>query len=257
MPPANRKSPAESEARDFRISGDTIVRSAEAERIDPIPDAVELPRFYDEPLLFAIARDPRTIFACWSVDWASVFDNTAPADRKVHLRVYCESGDEATATATEPMAGNCYITVPQQRATYRVEIGYYEPENVWNSVATSKPVAMPADGIAENVDIDVATIPFHLSFQRLVDLFRAGNTDALAEIIARLQRRAVTPAERDLLTREERKIIRAMNVSLKEMESARAAFETRPNPAALRRRAETLLGFGATSPGRPFASSSW
>src|SRR3982751_2822465 len=125
MPPADRKSPPESEARDFLISGHTVVTLAEAERIDFIPDAVQLPRFYGEPLLFAIARDPHTIFVCWSADWVSVFGNTAPAERKGHLRVYREDGGEETTAAAEPMAGNCYLSVSHPRATYRVEIGYY------------------------------------------------------------------------------------------------------------------------------------
>jgi hypothetical protein len=258
MPPPNSNSPPERDCRDFNISGGSLVTLAEAERVDFIPDAVQLPRFYGEPLLFAIARDPRTIFACWSIDWSSLFNKTAPVDRQVHLRVYRDDGSEETTTAAEPMAGNCYLTVPRPRATYRVEIGYYEPEKGWKSVATSEPVTMPPDSVAENLDIDVATIPFHLSFQRLVDLFRTNHGDALTEIIARLQRRAVTPAERDLLTPEEQEILRAMSVSLEETQSGRELFDNiRVSEATLRRRAETLLGLGVSSPAHGFSASSW
>jgi hypothetical protein len=116
---------------------------------------------------------------------------------------------------------------------------------------------MPPDSVAENVDVDLATIPFHLSFQRLIDLFRANNGNALAEIISRLQKRAVSAEERDLLAPEELAIIHAMNVSLDEMGAARSAFDTRANVNALRRRAEALLGFGSTSPARGFSESSW
>jgi hypothetical protein len=258
MPSANQKPPEEREHRDFSISGAAVLSLAEAERVDFVPEAVELPRFYGDPLLFAIARDPRTVFVCWSVDWPSTFENSAPVDRQVHLRVYQQHGAEETAVAVEPMAGHCYISVSRPGATYRVELGYYDLEHAWHSVAKSEEVTMPADKVSESVDVDLATIPFHLSFQRLIDLFRANNGDALTEIISRLQRRAVSDAERDLLTPEELEILRAMNISIEEMESTHAAFgHARWNEAALRRRAETLLGLSATNPTSAFSPSSW
>ena len=254
MPPANSKSPAERERHDFRISDQMILSLAEAERVDFVPEGVELPRFYGEPLLFAIARDPRTLFVCWSADWPSIFENTVPVDRQVHLRVYHQPGDEEIVVTVEPMASNCYVTVSRPRATYRVELGYYAPENVWHFVAKSEPVTMPADSVAENINVDLATIPFHLSFQRLIDLLRANN-DALTETLSRLQRRAVNVAEHDLLTPEELEILRAMNLSFEEMRSAHAVFEkSQLNEAALRRRLEALLGFGSTSPAQSFGS---
>src|SRR5437867_13064046 len=116
---------------------------------------------------------------------------------------------------------------------------------------------MPPESPAENVDVDVATIPFHLSFQRLIDLFRASNTEALSEIVSRLQKRAVSDEDRALLSPEEWEILRAMNLSIDEISAARRAFRERTNGATLRRRAEALLGFGATSPTRAFDGSSW
>ena len=118
-------------------------------------------------------------------------------------------------------------------------------------------VTMPPDSVAEDVGVDLATIPFHLSFQRLIDLFRASNADALTEIISRLQRRALTDEERDLLSAEEWEILRAMNLSIDEIQSVHRAFLTRANEALLRKRTEAILGFGATSPSRAFSESSW
>ena len=89
----------------YRISNGPIVRLARSDPKLPndLPEVVELPRVYGVPLLFAIARDPRTLFAYWNVDWSSVFENTAPVDRQVHLRVYRSDGGEETSTAVEPM----------------------------------------------------------------------------------------------------------------------------------------------------------
>jgi hypothetical protein len=48
-----------------------------------------------------------------------------------------------------------------------------------------------------------------------------------------------------------------MNLSVDEIDIARREFQKRGNGADLRRRAEALLGFGASSPSRGFDGSSW
>jgi hypothetical protein len=243
----------------YRISNGPVVRLAKSDSELPadLLDAIELPRVYGAPLLFAIARDPRTVFVYWNIDWTSIFEKSAPVDRQVHLRVYRSDESEEATTAVEPMAGNCYLTVSEPGEKYRVEIGYYQPKESWNSVARSEVVAMPTDRPTETADVDLVTIPFHLSFQRLIDLFRASNTEALSEIVSRLQKRAVSDEDRARLSPEECEILRAMNLSVDEIDTARRAFRERSNGAALRRRAEALLGFGASSPSRPFCESSW
>jgi hypothetical protein len=243
----------------YRVSNGPVVRLAKSDSKPPaeFADAIELPRVYGTPLLFAIARDPRTLFVYWNVDWSAIFENTAPVDRQVHLRVYRNDGTEEMTEAVEPMAGNCYLSVSEPREAYQVEIGYYQPQNVWNSVAISERTIMPPEQVIENLDIDVATIPFHLSFQRLINLFRASNTDALSEIISRLQKRAVSEEDQALLSPEEWELLRAMDLSIEDMSTARRTFTDRRNGAALRHRAEALLGFGATSPTGGFGGSSW
>jgi hypothetical protein len=244
----------------YRVSNGPVVRLARSDSKPPaeFADAIELPRVYGAPLLFAIARDPRTLFVYWNIDWAAIFESTAPVDRQVHLRVYRADGTEEMTEAVEPLAGNCYLSVSEPRETYRVEIGYYQPENAWNPVAISERTIMPPEQVVENLDVDVATIPFHLSFQRLIDLFRASSNDALSEIISRLQRRAVSEKDQALLSPEEWELLRAMDLSIEDMSGARRGFAGRGrNGAALRRRAEALLGFGGTSPRSGFGGSSW
>ena len=245
--------------KEYRVSNGPVVRLARSDSKPPaeLADAIELPRVYGAPLLFAIARDPRTLFVYWNVDWSAIFESTAPVDRQVHLRVYRADGTEEMTEAVEPMAGNCYLLVSEARETYQVEIGYYRPANVWNAVAISERTTVPPGQVVENLDVDVAMIPFHLSFQRLIDLFRASNTDALTEIISRLQKRAVSEEDQALLRPEEWELLRAMDLSIEDMSTARRAFTDRRNGAALRRRAEALLGFGATSPAHGFSESSW
>ena len=257
--PEGTNNETDTESMGYRISNGPVVRLARSDPKLPgdLAEIVELPRVYGAPLLFAIARDPHTLFVYWVIDWSSIFESTSPVDRQVHLRVYRNDGSEETGEAVEPMAGNCYLTVSEPREKYRLEIGYYQPEEVWNSVAKSDPVTMPPESVAQSVDVDVATIPFHLSFQRLIDTFRGSNGNALTEIVSRLQKRAVSHEERALLSPEEWEILRAMNLSIDDIGAARSAFLKRENGAALRWRAEALLGFGATSPSRDFGGSSW
>src|SRR5215469_2475440 len=90
-------------AGDFHISNGPMVDAA-AKAFGLEVD--KLPRVYDSSLLFAIPRDPHTIFAYWNVNWAVVFGDDVPEDRQVHLRVVQRDGSEEMTTAVEPMAGN-------------------------------------------------------------------------------------------------------------------------------------------------------
>lgn len=209
----------------------------------------ELPRFYGQPVLFGIARDPHTLFVYWEIDWKSAFGDKPPADRKVHLRVMADDGSEEDRVTVEPFAGNHCVAVSQPRSSYRIELGYHEPAEVWNSVATSAAIATPPDDVSESGAIDVATVPFHLSFQRMVDAFRASkyDGDALVEIVGRLQERADAPGN-DALTETDREVLRAIDWSLSETDAAqRSRLRKSEDAFATRQRIESILGFGVSS----------
>jgi hypothetical protein len=166
----------------------------------------------------------------------------------VHLRVLWHEGIEESSTAVEPLGGSHLLSVLHARSSYRVEIGYYAPENVWNSVAISTAVITPPDDVAENGPVDVATIPFHFSFQRIVDTFRGSkyDGDALAEIVGRLQQHADTSDA--TLPESERELLRALESGLSESQAAqRARLRNAPDAFAARDRVESILGFGASS----------
>ncbi len=261
MPRENSKRhPEESKFGDgFRISnGPVVPQDSEEGRDVGEFDNVGLPRVQGVPMLFAIARDPSTIFTCWSVDWLTVFAKTVPVDRQVHLRVCRADEVEEKNVAVEPMAGYCYIAVPRPSVSYHVEIGYYQPADVWHSVALSDEVRMPPDQVAAPADFDLVTIPFHLRFQRLLDLLGAANGDALAEIVSQFQNRALSSEVHKKLSPEEREVLRAMDLSLSEIAAARRAFsDAAARSEMLRKRTETLLSFGPASPSRGFGETSW
>jgi hypothetical protein len=209
----------------------------------------ELPRSYGRSFLVGIARDPHTLFAFWEINWRGAFGNKPPADRKVHLRVISEDGSEETRVTVEPFAGNHCVAVSQARSTYRIELGYHEPADVWNSVATSDAIVTPPDDVSESAAIDVATVPFHLSFQRMVDAFRASkyDGDALVEIVGRLQERADIPGD-VVLADTDRELLRAIDFSLSETGATqRSRLRKSEDAFATRQRIESILGFGASS----------
>ena len=224
---------------------------AETEESHDLGNGLGLPRFHGSPRLLAIARDPWTIFAYWNVDWPSIFKNAAPIDRQVHLRTHCADGLEEKEAAIEPMAGMHYVTMSQRHRACRIEIGYYQPADVWHSVAMSNEIVIPPTEMSEAEHVDLATIPFHLRFQQLVDLFGAANDDALATVISRFQTRAVSSGRYEKLSPEERKILRRAGVALSELADARRAFN-QLDSEKLQKEAEVLLKPGATSPSRGF-----
>jgi hypothetical protein len=232
----------------FHISRKPVVPHAEGQESHDLGNGLELPRFHGPSRLFTIARDPWTIFAYWNVDWPSIFKNAAPIDRQVHLRIHCADGLKEKETAVEPMTGTHYVTMLQRHRACRVEIGYYQPADVWHSVATSNEIMMPPAEISEAEHVNLATIPFHLSFQQLVDLFGA-NDDALAAVISRFQTRAV---RYETLSSKDRKLLQATGVALSEVADARRAFNETDSEKLKRHAKEALMGSGSTSPSRGF-----
>jgi hypothetical protein len=157
--------------------------------------------------------------------------------------------EEKEATV-EPMAAMHYVTMSQRHRTCRIEIGYYQPADVWHSVVMSNEIMMPPTDISESDHVDLATIPFHLSFQQLVGLFEA-NDDALATVISRFQTRAVSNGKYEALSSTERKILHGTGVALSEVADSRRAFN-QVDSEKLKKRAEALPGSGAASPSRGF-----
>src|ERR1700746_3297558 len=145
----------------FKICKDPTVRPAEEGPLPDVYDWVGRTRAREQPFLFAIARDERTIFANWDIDWASVFQRVMPADRQVHLRVIGENSVIETRVAVEPMNPIQFLAISGLHNSYRVEIGYFQPSDTWHSVATSAEIEMSPHGSVELADVDLATIPFH------------------------------------------------------------------------------------------------
>jgi hypothetical protein len=242
--------------RGFKIRQGPVVHLAEEGPLPDVPDCMGLTRVCGQPFLFAIARDAHTIFATWNIDWRSVFGQAMPADRQVHLQVIGGDGVIETRVTVEPMSAMHYLTISGLYDSYRVEIGYFQPLDTWHPVATSDEVEMPPQRSVEPADVDLATIPFHLSFQQLANLFGAANDTSVARLVSEFQKRVLNSDKPNEVTRSDAQILRNLNLSLAEMAAADRDFK-KIDTEKLARRARAMFRFAATSPVREFGESSW
>lgn len=214
-----------------------------------LPDVnrVGVTHSHGQPFLFAIARDSRTIFTSWNIDWRSVFEKMMPADRQVHLRVIDGDGIRETTITVEPMSAMHYVKTSGLHNAYRVEIGYFQPFDTWNSVAMSGDVEMPSRGSVELAEVELATIPFHISFQQLANVFGRANDASIATIVAEFQKRLLNNGEPHEVKRPDRRILSSLNLSLNEIAAAERDFRKIDNEK-LARHTRAMFQVGATSP---------
>jgi hypothetical protein len=229
----------------FRISPAPVVDSKK-ERGGETEVFPDLPRSYGQSIVFAMARDPNTIFVYWDIDWPQVFAANAPANRKVYLRLRDDAGAEVDFIAVEPMSRNCEVNVGPG-SSYRVELGYFDQTQTWRSAGASEIVKTPADKMGALAAGDFALVPFHITFQRLTELFRATRIDegSLVQSLTRLQEKSLHPEEYGALAPEEREVYRAMKASVSERTYLPRLPLNRGDEMRLQKKLESVLGFGA------------
>ena len=227
---------------------------------DPSPDVHDLvapTRLSAQPFLFAIARDPRTIFVNWNIDWRSAFERARPADRQVHLRVIGGEDVVETTLSVEPMSAMHYVTISGLHNSYHVEIGYFQPFDTWHSVAASCQVEMPRQGSVELAGAVLATIPFHLSFQQLANIFGTTSDTSVARLVSEFQKRVLSSNKPNEIEPSDTQILRRLNLSLSEIAGAQRDFKN-IDTAKLARRALAMVSVGRDQSGaRIRTESSW
>ena len=114
---------------------------------------------------------------------------------------------------------------------------------------------MPPQGSVELGDADLATIPFHLSFQQLANLFGAVNDTSVARLISEFQERVLTCEKPNEATQSDTQILRRLNLSLPDISYAERDFR-KIDAKQFARRARAMFRFPATSPARGFRANS-
>lgn len=201
---ANGGSTAKKRAGSFQISSEPVIHSrteGDVHKYEVAPEDApqtasspvyeelgQLPESYGENSIFLIARDPKWLFTYWDLTPESVASGKAE-DGKIFLKIYFADGREQSLIEVNPEARNWYIPVPSASATYYVEIGYFGKKGKWSAIATSGHATTPADAMSEEASAEFATIPMHLTFQRLVEIVKAAMADgeSLVGALSRMQ----------------------------------------------------------------------
>src|SRR5262249_49178806 len=134
------------------------------------------------------------------------------------------------------------------------EIGYFQPFDAWHSVATSGEVEMLSQGNVELADADLATIPFHISFQQLANLFGTANGIPIAKVASEFQKRELRSDKPNEPTQFDTQILSSLNLPVAEIAAAERDFR-RIDRAKLARRSRAMFQVGATSPMRGFQAN--
>jgi hypothetical protein len=135
---------------------------AESASTDLLSDLGNLPRSYGEEVMFLVAQDPHWLFTYWDIDISR-----HPGGPCI-LRVEDASGTLEQEIEVSFETRNWYIPVKNAGGSYVVEIGF-QRHGKWNPLARSPIVATPRDSFSESEAFDFATLPMHISFQRLVE----------------------------------------------------------------------------------------
>jgi hypothetical protein len=235
----------------FTVQPDPVIPVAETddahkfeitEGEPPVPefeDLGELSDRYGSDTLFLIARDPHWLFCYWDIGW----DRHALAGG-AFLRLYC-GADLESEVEVERSAPNWYLPARKGGAEYRAEIGGYDTTGAWVEIARSNPTETPASSLGPESAPAFATVPFDVTFHRLLDLV-AGHAlpgEDLAETIARLERQAEHLRPGQLSDDQKRAILEVLAAAAGSSEG----FASSGSVEALRAALEDRLGSESAS----------
>lgn len=150
-----------------------------------------LPATYGTDLLYVIARDPASLFVYWDLNWKRAFEAAGISPHATHLRTYRTNGSIEDTRQINPFRGHCYVEVSGAGTSYYCELGCFD-EETWHHLVRSGATVTPESEMSDDLTATFATLPIHLSFQRLLDIFKASKKDGkgLAVSIAELQAEA-------------------------------------------------------------------
>ena len=181
-------------SRGFQISEQPVV---ESRRSDSAPVAASADGSGvglgspEDNSLSILARDPRSLFIYWGLGWAKRFALAELAPAKLRLRIFRQDGTEETTSSIDLSTGFAFADVSSPSTHYYCELGMDEDEG-WKSLARSGSAETPAAAMSDDLSADFATLPLHLSFQRLLNIFRASpaRAEILSEAVSKLQTEA-------------------------------------------------------------------
>jgi hypothetical protein len=199
-PPSGRKVAATTRKPTRKAT--PVARSKKIAGAD-IDNLGDLPRSYGDEKIFVIAQEPHWLFCYWD------YTLTEGIEGAIFLRHGREGTERPEAEVPVPTETNSwYLSVRDADADYYVELGHYNGGH-WKTLTRSGTVLTPRDTLAGFGDPVFANMPFHATFQQLVEKLRGEmrEGESLAAALARLQGRGdlplgrLSPAQRIALDR--------------------------------------------------------
>ena len=122
-----------------------------------------LPEAYGTERLWLAARDPHCLYARWDVtSRQEQYYRTLAAGNRLVLRVHLEEAERDRGFVEVPVLPewrHCFIPVAAAGKRYAVELGYYEKDHRWTSIAVSESVSTPQAGVAKDKTVRFASAP--------------------------------------------------------------------------------------------------
>jgi hypothetical protein len=178
-----QKPKSEKTKRGYKLDTASDLSSDAGLMADSFNDLGDLPRSYGVDTIFLVAQEPHWLFTYWDIDI------TKHPGGAAFLRYYLGSGELEGEIEVLFESRNWYIPIEQSATDYYVELGFHRG-NKWNPIARSTTVTTPPEKVTDVETFDYATIPFHLSFQRLIEKVESATKSGedLLSALSRLQK---------------------------------------------------------------------
>jgi hypothetical protein len=146
-----------------------------------------LPETYGTGKLLLAARDPHTLFAHWDLTNQQQHQyNSLSADGRLALRAYAHafSNQPAVEVLVEPDSRHLFLPVERAGTGYVGELGYYQSDRQWKTVATSGPTTTPPDAPSQDTSVVFSAPQARGTIQPATQQTKAPAAPADASIIA-------------------------------------------------------------------------
>ncbi len=155
-------------------------------------EETELPESYGTAKLWLTARDPHWLYAYWDLTSEQLRRYNAESDDgHLIVRVFEKEilGEPISTQHVHPESRNWFIHVQQSGAKYVAQLGYFDRQERWQTVALSPATMTPPDSLSDDTSADFATLPVDVPFEQLVEMVKTAVNEnvPLMEALAQLR----------------------------------------------------------------------
>ena len=173
-----------------------------------------LPESYGEEVLYLVARDPFWLFCYWDINWTK-YPKTKMlgGHHQIFLKITLPDGELESQVQINIEAKNWYLPVKKPATQYVAELGYLDKKGEWKTIVRSQPAVTPATALSDESNATFATIPFHVTFQRIIETVHGAKQEgeSLVQTLSRLQTEgriaAIQAVTSGALTEEQKNIL--------------------------------------------------